>query len=169
VVETRFDLRQHIIGTGNADVRQFTPQPLDRGDFMDGIEIGMQEANRDRSDAGSPDSRDGFAERSIVERRGDLAVGLQPFKHTKPALARHQRLRRRNTQIVTIALEAFTHFDHVAMALRRQQRNFGAFLLEQRIGRDRRAVDDAVGILEHIRARHLQPPGKLVEPRHHPD
>ena len=47
------DLRQHIARSGNADVRQFAREPLDGGEFVHRIEVGMQKAHRDRRGAGS--------------------------------------------------------------------------------------------------------------------
>ena len=81
---------------------------------------------------------------SIVERRRHLAVGLEPLPDAEAQLARHQRFRRRRAQIVAVALEAFAHFDHVAMAFGREQRNLRALALQQRVGRDRRAVNQPV-------------------------
>jgi hypothetical protein len=57
------DLRQHIARPGNADVRQFAREALHGRDFVDGVEVGMQKANRDRSGAGAVDGGDGRIER----------------------------------------------------------------------------------------------------------
>ena len=111
------DLRQHVAGTRHADVRQFFCQPFDRGKFMDGIEIGMQEADRDRGRAGFPDAGDGLVKRALIQRSQNLAIRLEPLANAETQFARHQGLRRRRAQIVAIGLEAFAHFDDVAMAL----------------------------------------------------
>jgi hypothetical protein len=42
------DLRQHVAGARDADIRQRLRQPLDGGEFVDRIEVGMQEAHGDR-------------------------------------------------------------------------------------------------------------------------
>ena len=139
------DLRQHVAGSGDADIRQFSRQAFDRGKFMGGIEIGMQEANRDRGRAGFLDRGDGIAERGGIERYQDLATRLQPFAHAKTPLARHQRLRRRRAQIVAVGLEAFAHLDDVAMAFGGEQRDFRALALQQRVGGNRRAMHQAIG------------------------
>ena len=52
------------------------------------------------------------------------------------------------------------------MAFGRQQRDFCALALQQRVGRNRRAVHEAVGLCQHLRARHVQPPRQLFQPGH---
>ena len=115
----------------------------------------MQETDRDRRGTGAADCGNGVIERAIVERDRNLAIGLQPFPYAKTPLARHQRLRRRRTQVVTVVLQPLAHLDHVAMALGGEQRDFCSFALEQSVGGDRGAVHDAVGNPEHVRARQL--------------
>ena len=139
------DLRQHVAGAGNADAGQFAREPFGGGDFVHRIDVGMEKADGDRGGAGAADRGDGVIQRALVERRQHLATGLEPLLHAKAQFARHQRFRRRRTQIVAVVLEAFAHFDDVAMALRGQQRDLGAAALQQRIGRNRGAVHDPVG------------------------
>ena len=163
------DLRQHIARPGNADAGQFAREALRGGKFMRRVEIGMQKAHRHRRGAGRADRGDGVVKRPVVEWRDDIAIGLEPFLHAKPPLARHQRFGRRRAQIVAVVLETFAHFDHVAMALGSEQRDVGALALQQGIGRDRRAVNDSVCHREHVRARQLQPPRQLIQPGHDAD
>ena len=75
----------------------------------------------------------------------DAAIGPHALAHAEPPLARHQLHRRRHAQVVAIVLQALAHLDDVAMAFGGQQADLGALVLEQRVGRDRRAVDDALG------------------------
>ena len=147
------DLRQHVAGARYADVRQFSRQTFDRGEFVHRIEIGMQEAHRDRGRAGFLDRGDGLVQRGLIEWNQDLAIRLEPLAHAKSQFARHQRLRRRRAQIVAVGLEALAHFDDVAMAFGGQQRDLGALALQQRVGRNRRAMNQAIGRSQHFRAR----------------
>ena len=80
------------------------------------------------------------------------AIRPDALAHAEPALARHQLHRRRLAQIVAIVLEPLAHLDDVAMALGGQQADPGALVLEQRVGRHRRAVHDPLGARQHGRA-----------------
>ena len=82
------DLRQHVAGARDADVGQRLLQPLDGGKLMRGIEIGMQEAHRDRGRARLPNAGDGVVERFCIERNQDLAIGAEPLFHTEAEIAR---------------------------------------------------------------------------------
>ena len=53
------------------------------------------------------------------------------------------------------------------MAFGGQQRDLCALALQQRVGRNRGAVNQPVGRGEHFRARHVQPPRQFIEARHH--
>jgi hypothetical protein len=54
-------------------------------------------------------------------------------------------LGRRQAQIVAVVLQSLAHLDHIAMAFGGQQPDPGAVVLEERVGRDRGAVDDPLG------------------------
>ena len=95
--------------------------------------------------------RDRGVERGVVERRQHRAVRAQAFAHAEPQLARHQRLGRRRAQVVAVVLQPLAHLDDVAMAFGGEQRDLGALAFEQRIGRDRRAVHDALRVAPAIR------------------
>ena len=56
------DLRQHVAGSGDADLWQLRYQAFDGLKFMGGIEVRVQEANRDRRRAGIPYRGYGIAE-----------------------------------------------------------------------------------------------------------
>ena len=160
------DLRQHVAGPRDADAGHLARKLLDRGEFVDGVEVGMQEADRDRGRTGVFDGGDGVAERSRVQRRQNLATGAKPFPHAKAAFTWHQRFRRRRAQIVTVRLQAFAHLDDVAMAFGGQQRDFCPLALQQRVGRDRRAVNQPIGRSQHFRARHAQSSRQFFQARH---
>ena len=77
------DLRQHVAGSRHADPGQFPGQPLDRGEFVDRIEIGVQEHTATEVAPDSPYAGDGLLQRGLIERNRDLAIGLQPFPNTE--------------------------------------------------------------------------------------
>ena len=96
-----------------------------------------------------------MAASSEARSSGDLdaAVGADALAHAEPALARHQLHRRRQAQVVAIVLQPLAHLEDVAMALGGEQADLGALALEQRVGGDRRAVDDALRLGQHGVAR----------------
>ncbi len=88
----------------------------------------------------------------MIERDLDPAVRPDALAHAESAVARHQLPRRRLAQIVAVVLEPLAHLDDVAMPLGGQQADLRALVLEQRVGRDRGAMHDALGAGEHRRA-----------------
>ncbi len=129
----------------------------------------MEETNGDRGDAGFSDRGDRLTERALIERRQDFTIRPQPLAHTEAQFARHQRFRRRCAQVVAIALQSFAHFNDVAMALRGQERDPGPLALEQRIGRDRGAVNEPLCLSQHLRTGKTEPARELLKSRHHAD
>ena len=87
-------------------------------------------------------------ERGRVERDLDAAVGAHPLAHREPQRARYELLGRGHAEVVAIVLEPLAHLDDVAVALGGQEAKAGALAFEERVGRDRGAVDDAVGLGE---------------------
>src|SRR5271155_4091864 len=67
-------------------------------------------------------------------------------------MARDELLGRWQAEVVADVLETFAHLDDVAMTLGGQEPGARALVLQERIGRDRRAVDDAVGLGQQGRA-----------------
>ena len=55
------------------------------------------------------------------------------------------------------------------MAFGGQQRDLGALALQQRIGGNRGAVNEAIGRGEHLRTRHAQASRQLFQAGHHAD
>ena len=112
---------------------------------------GVQVADRDGLDLGTGKLRDRGRQGLGIERRLDAAVGAHALAHAEPPIARHQRLGRRLAQVVAVVLEPLAHLEDVAVALGRQQPDARALALEQRVGRDRRAVHDALGLARAAR------------------
>ena len=107
---------------------------------------GVQIADRDRLDFFLLQHRDRGVERGRVERDFDAAVGAHPLAHGQAQPARHELLGRRHAEIVAVVLQPLAHLDDVAMAFGGEEAEAGALAFEQRVGRDGRAVHDAVGL-----------------------
>ena len=129
---------------------------------------GMQETDGDRVDALPAQRLDRPLQGFRIERRLHGAIGAQPLGHAEPPAARHQRLRRRQAQIVAVRLQALAHFQHIAVALGRQQADRGALALQDGVGRDRGAVHDALGPAEQGRKVEAHRPGQPFQPVQHP-
>jgi hypothetical protein len=58
---------------------------------------------------------------------------------------------RRHAEVVAVVFQTLAHFEDVTMSLGRQQPHLGPLTLQQGIGGDRRAVDDAFGFIQQRR------------------
>ena len=140
------DLRQHLRGQRDVDAGQFSFDRRLGRELVPRVAVGVQVADRDRLDLFPFQHVDGAIERHRIERRLDPAVGAQPLAHAEPQLARNQLFGRRQAQIVAVVLQPLAHLDHVAMAFGRQQPDPRPLVFEQRIGRDRRPMNDPLGL-----------------------
>jgi hypothetical protein len=123
----------------------------------------MQIAHRHRLDPLALQSRDSAVEQGLVERCLDPAVGAHPLAHAEPQFAGDKLLGRRQAQIVAIVLQPLAHLDYIAMAFGRQQPDLGTPSLEQRVGRDRCAMDNAVGLGHQRRPVEAQRIGQQLQ------
>ena len=126
---------------------------------------GVQVADRDRLDLFLLQHGDRGVERGRVERDLDPAVGAHPLAHRQAQPARHELLGRRHAQIVAVVLQPLAHLDDVAMAFGGKQAEAGALAFEQRVGRDGRAVHDAVGLRQQRGAVEAQALRRAVRDR----
>ena len=79
----------------------------------------------------------------LVERLRDRAVGERPLGHVEAQVARHERPRQLEDEVVEVVAALAADLDRVAEALRREQRRARALALDQRVRDERRAVHDA--------------------------
>ena len=117
----------------------------------------MEEADRHRLHLLGLQPGNGGVERGAVERDLHMAVGADALAHRQAQAARHQRGRGRQAQVVAVGLEALAHLDHVAVALGGQHGHLRTLAFQQRVGRDRGAVDDAFRAREQVLQRQAQP------------
>ena len=133
------------------------------------IAVGVQIAHRHGFHAGAFQRLDRGGERGAVERCLDRAVGAHALRHAEPQRARHELFRRWHAEVVAVVLQALAHFDDVAVALGGEQTDLGALVFEQRVGGDRGAMHDALGLREQLAGREVQEFGQTVEAGHHAD
>jgi hypothetical protein len=138
------DLGQNLARQGDEDARQLVLEHAPRFRLVGRVAVGVQVADGDGLDAIHLQGRHRLVERVPVEWRQDRAVDLHSLPDAEPALAGHEGLRRREAEVVALVLQALAHLQHVAMALRGEEADAGTLALQERVGRDRGAVDDAL-------------------------
>ena len=124
--------------------------------FVRRVHVRMHEADRDRLDAVVLEPRDLGGDRRLVEGQAHLAVHVDALRHGEAQRARHQRLRLLDGEIVLVVAALGRDIERVAKSIGRDQRGARAAPLDDRVGRERGAVDEHVdvgemqaGIAEH--------------------
>ncbi len=127
---------------------------------MLGVAVGVHEADGDRLDLLLLDQlARHLAEAALVELLQHLAVRRHAPGDFEPEIARHQRRRRLQEEIVKVVADLAPHLQRVAEPGRGDEADLGAGALDDRVRHQGRAVHDAV-----------EPagvgPGFLQQPRH---
>ena len=110
------------------------------------VEVGVQQADRDRLDPFGDEKPGGALDAGLVERRVDLALGVDPLVDLDPPAPLDQGRRLGPAHVVEPRHAQIADFEHVAEAARGDQPGLGALVLEDRVRGDRSAVqqlDDA--------------------------
>ena len=97
------------------------------------------------SDARHPESRENAGhrlDRRLVQRHQHPAADVDPFRHHEPALARHECGGLLDHDVVLVVAALVADVEHVAKALGGHERGERAFSLDDRVGRQCRAVDE---------------------------
>ena len=102
----------------------------------------VQEADRDAVDLLGDEAFGKPFNRGLVERRDDLALGIDALRHDKAQPARHQRRREVDIDVVLLKAVFVPDLDRVTEPLGRDEGGLGALTLDDRVGREGRAVDD---------------------------
>ena len=106
------------------------------------VDIGVQEADRDAFIARLGQIIRQRLHLRPIEGYEDAAVGIHPLRQHIAAVAGEERFGEIEVQVVLFEPAFGAHLDHVAKALRRDQRGLRTPPLNQRIGGERGAVDD---------------------------
>ena len=84
----------------------------------------------------------------LFERDQDLAVRVDPFANFVAQIARYQRLRLLPLDVVELRHAHTSQLEHVPKARGRYQCRSCSLLLENRVGRDRCAVNQLLDVVE---------------------
>ena len=135
-------LRRDLGGERDHHLRQRLVQHLADHPLVRAVDVGVQEAHRDALVARLAELLGQCPDLRPVEGHEDSARRVDAFVHDVAAVAREQRLRQDEVQVVLLEAALGAHLDHVAKALRRDQRRLRPAPLDQRVGGERGAVDD---------------------------
>ena len=133
--------------------------------FVPAVPVGVQVADRRRGDPGPAQGADRLAQRRGVEGGLDPAVRADALAHAEAKMPGHERCLARQVHVVAVGLQALAHFQHVAVALGRQEAHLGPLALDEGVGGDGHAVDDRVGLPEQAAERcaeGVREPGEAV-------
>ena len=106
------------------------------------VQEGEHEADRDRIHLEGPDARDHRIQPGLVERRCDLALGVDPLPDLEAPAARHQHRWGVLEEVVKVRAGRAPQLQHIAEPLGGDERDLGALRFQQRIGDDRGGVGD---------------------------
>ncbi len=109
---------------------------------MLGLPVAVQEADRDRFDAGVPQRRDGGLERGVIERGQCFAFGTDTLLHVHAMLAGDERRRLGDAVVVDRRPCLTTEFQHVAKAARGHEAGARAAPLDDDVRRDGRSMPE---------------------------
>ena len=134
---------------------------------MVGVEVREEKADGQGVDILSRERVQRACEGFFVERLFHRAIRPNALGDAKPQVARHQRLHRLHTQVVTVFLQALAHFEQVPKALGCDEADTRAFAFHQRVGGYRGAVYQHLGLGEQLFYRQVVGGGRLPEAAQH--
>ena len=147
------------MGERDGEVRGLLGGERGQPPLVDGIQVGVEQADRERRDAAGGQRPDGPAGVGLVERRAHAAVGEHPLGHLADEAARDQRGRLLDLQVVDLVALLAADDQHVAEAAGREQADAGRLALDDDVGAERGAVHS----LAQRRPVHAGAADQLVE------
>ena len=134
-------LRTRFARHRDRHLRQRGRKDLARPVLVGGIGVAVQEPDPDALHAELRKVSRHRLDRRLVERLQHPAVDVDPLRHHEPALARHERERLLDHDVVLVVAALVADVEHVAEALGGHQRGECALALDDRVGRERGAVN----------------------------
>ena len=141
-------LRADLARKRNHRPRQPLGQNLAHHLLMGVVLVGMQQPHRDRGEAGQLQPLRQRLDLGPLQRDQHIALRIHPLAQRIAELARQQRLGQGQVQVVLLEPALGAHLDDVAKALGGDQRCLRPAPLDQRIGRQRRAMDDLLHVAQ---------------------
>ena len=139
------DLGQHLGGGGHRELGGELAQEARRLLLVLGVDVRVQEGDRDRAHPLRPHERDGRLDLRPRNRAKDGAVAVGTLVDGDPKVPRDQRSRRIGPQIVGRDPDMAAKLQNVTEATGCEQRGARALALDDRVGDQGGGVRDAAG------------------------
>ena len=124
------------------DVGQFGEQKLTEPEFVRRVDVGVDEADRDRLVALRADVFDERAGAVLIERHEDLASCVQPFADDVAIGPLNEGGRQHDVEVVLLEPALGAGLDHIAEAVGCDECSLGATPFDEGVCGERRSVDD---------------------------
>ena len=155
-------LRRNIRRQRDRHVRQRLSKDIAHPAFVDRVDEAMQQADGDALHLFAQQQRHQGAHRVFIQGAQDVALVVQPLRHRQAQVPWDQRLGQHDVKVVLVVAALVAHRQHVAETLGGDQRGAGALALDQRVGRQRRAMHQD-GDIRGLQTRRCQ---DCLHPRH---
>ena len=152
--------RRDFVGERHRDVRRFLGRQLSQAPLVRGIEIRVEQADRERRDPARDQRADRAPRIVFVERIAHRAVGEHALRHLPDQPARDERRRLLDLEVVHLIALLAPDDQHVAEAARREETDAFGLALDD----DVRAERGAVHRVDEVAPRHAGARDQLVEP-----
>ena len=139
-------LRQDVGTDHHRDARHFLRQDGAGPLLVRGIDLRPEEGDRHRVHPQLAEARRRRADIRLVQRIDLLTPVVDAPADTEAAVPGNERLRPRHPDVERLGLGPVHELQHVAKALGREQTRDGAVALDDGVGADRRAVNDAAAL-----------------------
>ena len=149
----------------HAHARANLGQDLADARLVRGIGVGVDQRHRHRLDVELGQAPGDAPHRRLVERPPHGAVHVHALGHREAQLARHQRRRLDDVDVVLVEAALVGDLDHVAEAVGGDQRGARALALDDGIGGERGAVHEHADVAE---GRGRPRPARRARPRSRP-
>ena len=157
------DLRDHFRAERYANLRRDCGDDLRRASFVRRIAKTVEIADADRLDPLVTKLANQAADKIFVERREHAAIGSHPLRHIEAQVARHQRFRQIEIQIIQFVAMLAADLHGVAKARRGEERRQRTLALDQRVGHQGRAVNKRAALTGFYRAVFQRRPERILD------
>ena len=141
------DFRAHLRRERHGHFRQTLREDGADALLVGRVRVGVQQADGDARHPLRLERGHQAMHRLFVEWHQHFAAGVQAFRHGVATLPGHERRRPVDVHVVLLETVLIRHFQRVAVAGRGDEGEGGAAPLDERVGRQRRAVQDDGDVL----------------------
>src|SRR3954447_8754024 len=127
-------------------------QNIARFHLVNGVDIGVQKADRDARNLRLLQSACDLRKYTLVERFDDVAAGAQSLWHRQSQIAWHERRKPLHPDVILLEPVFVGHLHGVTETFGHKEGSLRALTLDDRIRRERRAVHDH-GDVARLQAR----------------